>query len=872
MSPAPYEPTGPVAPGGGEVASVGSQEAGLSSFRAELHTQLGAPADINAAHQFFTPVGPEAAAVAQPPVGNGGETVAALAGKALAAMPGAEAALAASHAAVGNASIAGALAGAGEAVSPLVQLIMRMPGATGIASSFFEWLAQMFLPGANMLQGFDPALLGHQLGAHLAGGNLTNMMGVVNGEHFRVSMSLLPANAPIFQFSQFFGQNLGHMGSGLGSQLTSLRPLSWSGPAPGFSGQPLALGRDAFNISGTPDLSKAQFEGAGMSQSGSSGVVHEGIMSGPQVNNQISAMHLSGNQRLFSDQIASVKGGATTFNSASGVPNQGPGIAASGHMPSNLNVSGSTYTAEPVSYSSSGVESAAGGAQDIGYKVADSRPVVADTGSSVGPSGRVGDVIGDRPLVASDVPSYRPTMGGYYNGTTGSPAVSDAGASSAGGDHITPLKARQLSLSDIRKGVGAQYSKNVTDYCGHQSRGGVVGGRGIDGIAHRNLHGVQYHSGGGNYHISGRGLPVARIGAPSHNHVQNPVESHAPAQAHTEVARVQQPVAKPQPQPAVTSYEKTAVTSQAPEVPTSSYSQSQFQVRTNDAAPAAPSQTTSEIAQAGDATPAGSDAVSPNYTVQSGDNLWDIAGKQLGDPTRWKEIYALNKDVIGGNPGLIHPGTDLRMPGATEIAGGGGAGGDYVVQSGDNLWDIASDKLGDGTKWGDLYKANADVIGDNPRLIMPGQHLHMPGAEAAVAQGPAVDPAGMQQAAVDPSQMQQQPALSQESYAQPQADPTVPAADVNAQQPYQPQYQQPMQNGPGAAGGSTLQMGTPISMQALPASDGTPIASAGHAGSAAASGYGPGAAAAGTLAKSAIDPNSVVSKSLGIDLSFLKKQ
>ena len=49
------------------------------------------------------------------------------------------------------------------------------------------------------------------------------------------------------------------------------------------------------------------------------------------------------------------------------------------------------------------------------------------------------------------------------------------------------------------------------------------------------------------------------------------------------------------------------------------------------------------------------------YTVQSGDCLWNIAKKQLGDGSRWQEIYNLNRDKIS-NPNLIHPGQVLAMP------------------------------------------------------------------------------------------------------------------------------------------------------------------------------------------------------------------
>jgi nucleoid-associated protein YgaU len=51
-----------------------------------------------------------------------------------------------------------------------------------------------------------------------------------------------------------------------------------------------------------------------------------------------------------------------------------------------------------------------------------------------------------------------------------------------------------------------------------------------------------------------------------------------------------------------------------------------------------------------------------SYTIKSGDNLSDIAQEQLGDANRWKEIYELNKDVIGDNPDLIHPGKKLKLP------------------------------------------------------------------------------------------------------------------------------------------------------------------------------------------------------------------
>lgn len=121
-------------------------------------------------------------------------------------------------------------------------------------------------------------------------------------------------------------------------------------------------------------------------------------------------------------------------------------------------------------------------------------------------------------------------------------------------------------------------------------------------------------------------------------------------------------------------------------------------------------------------------AETTNYTVKSGDNLWDIAREKLGDGTRWTEIYQMNQSVIGDNPRLIMPGAELQLPGgsAENIAS---ATSEYTVKPGDNLWDISKEHLGGGQHWPDLYQANHDVVGANPDLIHPGDKLQMPSGE-----------------------------------------------------------------------------------------------------------------------------------------------
>lgn len=50
------------------------------------------------------------------------------------------------------------------------------------------------------------------------------------------------------------------------------------------------------------------------------------------------------------------------------------------------------------------------------------------------------------------------------------------------------------------------------------------------------------------------------------------------------------------------------------------------------------------------------------YTVKRGDTLWGIAKKFLGNGSRWKEIYNLNKSIIGSNPNLIYVGQKFTIP------------------------------------------------------------------------------------------------------------------------------------------------------------------------------------------------------------------
>jgi len=59
-----------------------------------------------------------------------------------------------------------------------------------------------------------------------------------------------------------------------------------------------------------------------------------------------------------------------------------------------------------------------------------------------------------------------------------------------------------------------------------------------------------------------------------------------------------------------------------------------------------------------------------SYTVKAGDNLTTIAKVQLGDSSRWKEIYELNKDALGNDPDKVEVGTVLKLPSSDKPTAG----------------------------------------------------------------------------------------------------------------------------------------------------------------------------------------------------------
>jgi len=54
--------------------------------------------------------------------------------------------------------------------------------------------------------------------------------------------------------------------------------------------------------------------------------------------------------------------------------------------------------------------------------------------------------------------------------------------------------------------------------------------------------------------------------------------------------------------------------------------------------------------------------VGRTHTVVAGDNLYNISKAKTGSPNNWRQLYELNKAVIGNNPHFILPGQILNIP------------------------------------------------------------------------------------------------------------------------------------------------------------------------------------------------------------------
>lgn len=117
------------------------------------------------------------------------------------------------------------------------------------------------------------------------------------------------------------------------------------------------------------------------------------------------------------------------------------------------------------------------------------------------------------------------------------------------------------------------------------------------------------------------------------------------------------------------------------------------------------------------------------------------SGKHRGDPTQDETVNPDNSAETGrhaspadGSTSDASGNTDTTgVPGAADSTGTQGAEGEYTVQPGDSLSEIAQQNALPGG-WAALYDANRLTVGADPDLILPGQSLDL-AAETVPEQG-----------------------------------------------------------------------------------------------------------------------------------------
>ena len=136
-------------------------------------------------------------------------------------------------------------------------------------------------------------------------------------------------------------------------------------------------------------------------------------------------------------------------------------------------------------------------------------------------------------------------------------------------------------------------------------------------------------------------------------------------------------------------------------------------------------------------------AATPRWVVASGDTLWDVAERCLGDGSRVDDVLACNPGLLATS--RLRAGETLTLPADAVVPSNRAGHADtHVVAPGDTLWDIAGGRLDDPLRWPEVFAANAGrTFADgrtlsDPDLIHPGWELTIPGTGATARPAPEV--------------------------------------------------------------------------------------------------------------------------------------
>lgn len=179
--------------------------------------------------------------------------------------------------------------------------------------------------------------------------------------------------------------------------------------------------------------------------------------------------------------------------------------------------------------------------------------------------------------------------------------------------------------------------------------------------------------------------------------------------------------------------------------------------------------------------PATSTSATVTHTVKQGETLWSIAAEHLGAGARYREIVALNPDLLPTGGAFIKVGWVLTLPAPTTPK----PAGTYTVQRGDTLSEIAQETLGDARRYPEIAAASQAISQSggahltDPDLIDVGWTLHLPSTATSTPATPST-PAPIPPPSPDPA-TPVAPTPAQPAPAAPSAPP--PAATAPSPQP-----------------------------------------------------------------------------------------
>ena len=133
----------------------------------------------------------------------------------------------------------------------------------------------------------------------------------------------------------------------------------------------------------------------------------------------------------------------------------------------------------------------------------------------------------------------------------------------------------------------------------------------------------------------------------------------------------------------------------------------------------------------------------PRVDVEVPSTLWKLAEAHTGDGTRWRELLDLNRGArlpdgttLTSSTQTIPTGTTITLPAgahsqAADRAEKSDRGGrtrqkderSYTVRTGDTLWDIADEELGDPTRYPELVDASRDTTQPGGQRLVDPDHI-----------------------------------------------------------------------------------------------------------------------------------------------------